>query len=273
MNDILVAPVQVHDWSGATTFAARLAAQMSASLTGLCALEPIPKLPHAASPLQLGDSVAYVQEHRRSVLGAQEAFRSWARSQGVSQAHWQVAEMSFMSALQLAGVWNDLVVIERDRVPDYYATTSPGEVLLSVQRPCLVVPSALETPSLECAVLAWNGTSESLRAIRAARPLLARARQVFVVGAEHCSSAGRAAWNPPLDLLAWLQSHGMPVERRVLTVDDARAGEGLLAIAAEVGAGLLVMGAWGHTRLGEWAFGGATRHVLQHATVPVLMRH
>src|SRR5690349_13368010 len=184
MHDILVAPVQVNDWSGATTFAARLAAQLDGSLTGLCALEPIPKLPQHTSPLQLGDSVAYVQEHRRSVLGAHQASRDWAQSQGVSKARWQVAEMSFLSALQLAGVWNDLVVIERDRVPDYYASTSPGEVLLSVQRPCLVVPSTMQTPNLECAVLAWNGTSESLRAIRAARPLLARARQIFVVGAE-----------------------------------------------------------------------------------------
>jgi nucleotide-binding universal stress UspA family protein len=78
---------------------------------------------------------------------------------------------------------------------------------------------------------------------------------------------------PPFDVLAWLAQHDVRVTVKPILAPDDRAGEAILAAAGEVGADLLVMGAYGRSRFSEWAFGGVTRTVLHEATLPVLMRN
>ena len=76
---------------------------------------------------------------------------------------------------------------------------------------------------------------------------------------------------PPLDILDYLQRHGAKVEAKNLEAPDAEAGEAILQAALHDNADLIVMGAYGRSRLREWVLGGATRHVLGHMTIPVFM--
>jgi len=80
-------------------------------------------------------------------------------------------------------------------------------------------------------------------------------------------------WRPPFDMLSHLRRHGIDPEQREIAADESDAGAALLDSAAALRADLLVMGAYGRNRFSEWIFGGATRHVLRHAGIPVLMRH
>jgi nucleotide-binding universal stress UspA family protein len=78
---------------------------------------------------------------------------------------------------------------------------------------------------------------------------------------------------PGADISLHLARHGVRVEAATLTVDDVRVDDALLSQAFDLGADLLVMGGYGHSRLGEFVLGGATRHILRQITIPVFMSH
>jgi nucleotide-binding universal stress UspA family protein len=81
------------------------------------------------------------------------------------------------------------------------------------------------------------------------------------------------AWKPPFDIDAYLKRHGIRARSHDLLTNEHGAGEALLEQADRFHADLLVMGAYGRSRFSEWALGGATRHVLWNARLPVLFRH
>ncbi|MGB8840776.1 MAG: universal stress protein [Aliidongia sp.] len=150
----------------------------------------------------------------------------------------------------------------------------PDHVPLASGRPCLIVP---HTPSParfgDNILVAWNGSREAARAAGDAMPLLRAARQVTVVQVQ--GAVGDPFANN-LDLLAFcahLARHGIAVETRVEATDGRTAAEALLALGSEIAADLLVMGAYGHTRLRELVLGGVTRAILAQMTIPVLMSH
>jgi len=78
---------------------------------------------------------------------------------------------------------------------------------------------------------------------------------------------------PELDIVDYLNHQGVSADARDLSDSDADAGAAILKAAAESGADLIVMGAFGRSRFKEWILGGATRHVLENMTVPVFMAH
>jgi nucleotide-binding universal stress UspA family protein len=143
-----------------------------------------------------------------------------------------------------------------------------------VDTPVVVVPDSAPAPAMpDCIAVAWNGAPEGLRALHAARPLLARARRVVVLRGRRRPAFSAIGWHPPFALEAYFARESLEVEYRDLLADDDGAGAALLDAAAGIDAGLLVMGGYGRARFAEWVFGGATRHVLQHARLPVLLRH
>jgi len=166
----------------------------------------------------------------------------------------------------------DLIVVAR---PDggEAGGYAPGleAVLFDGGRPVLVVPPEAPPHCGERVVVAWNGRREAARAATAALGLLSTAAAVTVVSVEeHGGSGGRDA--DPSELAAWLGLHA--VEARVRRVPLAgSAGATLLAEAEAAGADLLVMGAYGHSRLRQFIVGGATRSVLAQSPLAVLMAH
>ena len=130
--------------------------------------------------------------------------------------------------------------------------------------PVLALPAGVSGEVGRTVMVAWNGSCEATRAAPEALPLLRASRRVVLccVGGEAAASLEPAA--------ARLTRHGVAVEPHRVDESDGDAGAVLLTQAGSQAADLLVMGAYGHTRLREMVFGGATRHVLREATLPVL---
>jgi nucleotide-binding universal stress UspA family protein len=148
----------------------------------------------------------------------------------------------------------------------------PEDVVLSTGRPTLVVPYIGAGKRLGVRVMvAWDGGREAARAVGDALPLLVRAESVavLVVNPNH----GGHGEQPGADIALHLARHGITVEAQHLEVKDLSVGDALLSRLADQDIDLLVMGAYGHSRLRELVLGGVTRKIFQQMTVPVLMSH
>lgn len=124
--------------------------------------------------------------------------------------------------------------------------------------------------SLDTVAIAWDGRAQAGRAIRAALPILKRASRLLVIQREQ----GLDPWmaDPGLERLnAYLAAHGVGAGRAIPAPQDGEAGQALLQAARDAGAGLLVAGAFGHARLREAIFGGATRTFLKASDGPSLL--
>ena len=142
-------------------------------------------------------------------------------------------------------------------------------VLFDSGRPVLIAPPGpVASLGRRCCV-AWNGTPESAAALAAMLPWLRDAQAVRVLHGAEYQRRGPAAE----DVLAYLMLHGVAADCVAFQPLNRDVGAGLLAAAAAFGADLVGMGAYSHSRLRQMILGGVTRHVLSHATVPVLMAH
>ena len=161
----------------------------------------------------------------------------------------------------------DLLVIGRP--PDGDSLDTIEGALLESGRPVLIPTAAPLAVLPETMVIAWKAAPEAARAVTAAMPFLAIAKQIQIltVAEEQGVSDEEAA-----RLVTNLRRHGLQASARHLQPDPRGAADTLLTAAGEQAA-LVVMGAYGHSRLREWIFGGFTQHVLRGAEVPVLMMH
>lgn len=178
----------------------------------------------------------------------------------------------------------DLIVlgqIQPDQPAPALMSDFPGYVLVNAGRPVLIVPYAGQVAAVGREVLvSWNASKEAARALLLALPLLQQAARVHlaVLDAPPGSRALADAQAP--EPLAFLARHGINAELSVHTLDARRGarrqrgiGEALLSLATDRSADLLVMGAYGHSRVRESLLGGVTRTVLEAMTIPVLMAH
>lgn len=144
-------------------------------------------------------------------------------------------------------------------------------VLFKSGRGCLFVPP--EAPvrgSYETVFVAWKNNREAARAVAEALPFLQRAAHVSIgIVDEGGGQFGEATGT---DITRYLRRRGVDAELRTIT-DSSNIGEALLNEAQQIGAQLIVMGGYGHSRFREWILGGVTRHMLSNAAVPVLTAH
>lgn len=162
----------------------------------------------------------------------------------------------------------DLVVVGR---PTAQAEASSpltfNAALFESGRPVLVAPMQA-TPSIGRTVaIAWSGSAEASRAVTAALPFVKKADASVILSIATDNTAGTAGAELA-DYLAW---HGVDAGRHTVAGDGGSVGEALLKACA--GVDLLVMGAYTHSRLRQLILGGTTRHVLERATMPLLMAH
>jgi nucleotide-binding universal stress UspA family protein len=187
-------------------------------------------------------------------------------------ASWRQAEGSYESiAVQRAAAF-DLVVATSAAVADLLKDIAEKS-LLQARRPVLLAPkpSGQEIDLGAPAMIAWDESPECWHAVSAALPFLKLARSVEVVSVDENADSRRASQG---EALAYLRCHGIGATARVAAPHLRSVGDTLLAEAAEHDAGLLVMGAYSHSRLREMLLGGATRHILKNAVArPVLMAH
>lgn len=144
----------------------------------------------------------------------------------------------------------------------------------SAGRPVITIPrdAQVRFPPRRV-VVGWSATPEAARAVHDALPLLKGAQSVDIVLVEPEMSELRHGGEPGADIGAHLARHGITVNAKVDQNARGTVGFDLLVTAREAGADLIVVGAYGHSRAREWAFGGTTRELLDRAHIPVLFAH
>lgn len=186
---------------------------------------------------------------------------------------WRESGGPQISNLIEQGYYSDLVVVDQkgpmdEGLPGTMVLAAP--LALGVGRPVFCVPYVGNFPSLgKRVMIAWNGSREATRAAHDALPFLKKAEQVIVFSV---NPASRTHY-PGADMATHLARHGVKVEAKHTVARDVGVGDALLGALSDFGTDLLVMGAYGHSRMRELAFGGATRSILETMTVPVLLSH
>jgi nucleotide-binding universal stress UspA family protein len=208
-----------------------------------------------------------------------DVFRREAGRLGVASFEAHANDDDAAYALLLESRYADLVVLSRDMAGNAAASALggvahlPEYLALHGARPVLVVPPGYGDAAIPgTAVVGWDGGMQALRAISAALPLLRRANNVQLAIINPGQRAGLHGDQPGADMALYLARHGVPVEV-VTERTTATEGSALMALARGSGAGLMVAGAYGHSRYREWILGGVTRELLERATVPLFIAH
>lgn len=163
----------------------------------------------------------------------------------------------------------DLVVVGRESEPGpMLFSVNPGDLVMRLGRPVLVVPPKLDHLDAKRVAVGWKHTREARRAVWDALPFLRRASQVVVISVDDGDGAA-----DPRDIVGFLQAHDVYATSVLMNARGTEASEALVEAACEQAADLLVTGAYGHGRLREWAFGGVTRDLLAYAPLCCLMSH
>lgn len=272
MREIVVFTGRSAPKGGGVEYAARLCAQLEASLSGLYIHpSPVELMPPFGVPALLTEMIEAAQQTEAAAIVAGGAFPSDMLALGVAHASWQVAEGHAPSVLAHVADWADLLVLERGAGTAWSSPHELGVLALHARMPVIVVPPHVSSARLDRIAIGWNASREAMRAIHAALPLLGRASEVVLVAGTNRTATLAPGWQPGFDILAYLGRHAITPQHAFIDADDDEAGAALLAAAASARADLLVMGAYGRSRLSEWAFGGATRQVLHEAALPVLL--
>lgn len=225
------------------------------------------------------DPASDFQRLREAARARLDAFRNEAANLGVQSIETRVVDDEARYALLLQSRYADLVVLsqERDGPAEHGLAPRvrhlPEFLALRGARPVLVVPAQYDkSPLPDVAVVGWDGSMQALRAIGAALPLLQRAGNVKLALVNPDQLSELHGEEPGADMALYLARQGVRVEVVCLR-SASTTGAALMALAADSGAGLIVTGAFGHSRYREWVLGGVTRELLERAPVPLLLAH
>jgi nucleotide-binding universal stress UspA family protein len=179
----------------------------------------------------------------------------------------------FSSEVAMHAYSADLVVVARPGSAVLSASFAglAESLVLSSGRPTILFPPEGKISDVRRILLAWNATRESVRATADALPLLARAETVEVMVIDPERHRVIHDSEPGAGIAQHLTRHGVRAEVRRVSSQGKDVGQLMLSEAAAFQADLLVMGAYGHSQVREWVFGGVTRTVLYEAKIPVLM--
>ena len=251
--------------------AAQLAETHGAHLIGLHVVAPPDIPPYIGAQLSAGVLEAQQRFAEEECARARAVFEDATAGRSFS-AEWRDAYGDVLDHVQLHGRHADLVIAGQENDDDDNVHLDvAGRLVLSLGRPVLVNPYAGRFDAHPARVLvAWDGSRAAARALGDALPVLKRADAVAVLSinpeTDHADMAG-------VDIAQHLARHDVMVDVRRVTSEDVDVGATVLSRAADFGADLIVMGAYGHARWRELVLGGVTEHVLAHMTAPVLMSH
>jgi nucleotide-binding universal stress UspA family protein len=270
-RDILVHLKAHEEWSGHIDYAIGLAAHFQAGLHALVTFAEIGMLRAIA---RRKDDPAVKEQERRdaaTVKALAARLQEKAAPKGVD-AVLHRAEGPASELVTWAARFHDLTIIEqRDDKRDEHGYDPAEEAVLAAGRPVLVVPRRGRfQPRVRRILLAWNASQQSAAALQNALPFIGQADSVVIcIGEDRKRLRGNLRY-PPFDIQSCLARHVREVALERVDVPPDQVGEHLLGRANELGADMLVMGAYGRSWYSEMLLGGATRHILRHLTLPVL---
>jgi nucleotide-binding universal stress UspA family protein len=260
--------------------AARLAMRHGAHLVGMHVID-IPSVNYfygAAMPFVPANPDEIVDRIRAEAQQAAEpveaAFRDCLNRNSL-QGEWRLVEGNPPVMVALHARYADLCVVGQ---PNPYEPQDADAVtvttVMTSGRPVLAIPFAGEFPVIgERVLIAWNASREAARAVNDALPLLTSAQEVTVLAINPQRGVGGHGDVPAADIALHLARHGLKAEAAHTVAKDISDGEALLSYAADIGADLIVAGAYGHSRARELVFGGVTRTLIAEMTAPVLLSH
>lgn len=254
-----------------------LARAFGAHITALGLVPDIPILPSVEVSYGPELAAAHARAVRESLDPVKADFSQRARRAGVTSTEWREAHGDPVAAMALHARYADLLVVGQSDPSDDRSRPAPGfleTLILSAGRPILVIPYAGSFTGIGSNVLvAWNASRESTRAVTDSLPLLKRAKGVAVVVVDPQEAHDLYGETPGADISLYLARHGANAKAYPTPSGSVDVGDVILSRASDIGADLIVMGAWGHSRARELIMGGATRSLLEQMTVPVLLSH
>jgi nucleotide-binding universal stress UspA family protein len=258
-------------------YAARLARRYPAELHASYLPSPSELTKYAKAVMSQEEIDKYAKQRAGERSAAEAAFLDAARKAGVANVDWDVPMRTPIGAAVLRARHSDLAILgqpPRDDPREEFAFELANAVVMRCGRPVLFVPSVGEFPTIgERVLIAWKDSRESARAVADALPLLKDAKKVFAMAVTPEADETANERFTDAQLRAFLSRHDIDATVRRIAAADIEAGELLLSQAADVGADLIVMGAYSRPRLTELVWGGVTRVMLSSMTAPVLMSH
>lgn len=251
-----------------------MARRFGARISGLFTVPP-PNVPYYMGeyiPTELIQK--QMDEAQKASVAAREKFLAICGSAEVEH-RWLASDMTPVEALRLAARASDIAIVgQPDPNPSdpasvpYGTDVLPHELALQAGRPILAIPHAGTFGEIGRNILiGWNGKREAARAVHDAMPLLRAAETVHLV----LVAPEKKGRTPLSEMAEHLQRHGLRLQTSAIDSGGQRVGLALLAEAQARQADMVVMGAFGHSRLREMVFGGVTETVLSSMTLPVLL--
>jgi nucleotide-binding universal stress UspA family protein len=254
--------------------AVQLATRYNSHLIGLHVYASMPASPIPMASTALGPIVGAERKNSEAIA---EIFKRMTTNKEFV-AEWQLQKVPHVDLAPLVlecGRAADLIVVGQTD-PDWDLSPLldfPERLALESGRPVLVIPYGGRFPRIgHRVVIAWKAGRESARAAFDALPLLQGAENVHILEVKERVDA-KSTLGPDTSIAAALARHGIKPVVHTSIAADISVGDEVLSRLADFDADLLVMGAYGHSRFRELVFGGATRHIARHMTVPTLFSH
>lgn len=259
--------------AGLLQLGAELARRLQAGAIGIVVCQPLQVL-YGEAETSVEQVVRDRAQIDAQVRVAEAEFR--AALNGQAQALEWRAEVSYGALVEVLACQarSADLVLSRQAAGDGFDVSravNTGALALQLGRPLLVVPAHQEPRKIERVLIGWKDSRETRRAVLDALPLLKLARQVAVqelAGSEELAGARRRV----AEVAGWLRQHGIEAEPIASAATGDNAAQ-LLHTARQQDADLIVAGAYGHSRLREWALGGMTRELLLQSEHCLLLSH
>jgi nucleotide-binding universal stress UspA family protein len=212
---------------------------------------------------------------------ARRLFRDFMNARGVPigpasapgyngpSASWREEDGRQNAVVGMSGRVYDLIIVEQPEKLASIAEATLEDALFESGRPVLMVPKTSGAALGETIAVAWNGSTETATTVALGMPFLQQARHVVVVavGSHDMPEPGPGGE----ELVRSLETHGLSVSLRSAVGRQKAMGESFLKEAMAAGADLMLKGAYTQSRIRQMIFGGATRHIIMEARIPVIM--
>lgn len=276
MKTLLVSLAHLNRVDDVINVAAYIARQHDSHVVGYY---PVPgptivAITHPGAYVPLDDRIQQMYESKAAEIRSQ--FEDRMKRDGINfewrQERLTVSDVT--SALIDHGRESDLIIVSKQEETGARASMDmhlAADIVMSAGRPVLIVPPLDgQNVSFAKTVIGWNASRESCRATFDSLPILKNASDVHLTWVNPEKSLGKVGKLPGTELGAALARHDVTVTTKGLS-NRSKPGVALLSYVKEQNAGLLVMGAYGHSRIRERILGGATEYVLKNTKTPVLM--